>query len=127
MRRAALLVASCLCALAVGAAQEASAARKVAAEARSGAAAKAVRARAVKLLQGDPYGRTPAEVDRHIRALRRAKRAPSPCDGERGPVWVVEVFVPSADNAATGKDIEGVLVLDGKGKRRLCANLPFLD
>jgi anti-sigma factor RsiW len=87
--------------------------------------AKAIAA-AVKILKGDPYGSTDAEVRANIREVVRTTRSATACGGGAAPVWSIRVVV-AAPNGDADSPIDGRLVLDAKSGRMVCAGLPFLD
>jgi hypothetical protein len=84
--------------------------------------ASAARTAAIKILGGDPYGRTPAEVRRSI-VGQTLKRDDLCHTGKR--VWKFHVVVPKSATAPDG--IDGYLELDAANGHMLCANLPLLD
>jgi hypothetical protein len=80
-------------------------------------------AKAIAILQGDPYGRTPAEVSANIRqAEYSANGGTTPCGSLAKPLWTFHVVVSSSE-----RKIDGYLVLDARYGELLCANLPMLD
>jgi hypothetical protein len=87
------------------------------------------RARAIKILQGDPYGKTPTEVAKAIKDIRFAQDGKTfRCGAAKGPIWELHIVV-----AVENKDqfdhgvIDGFLDLDARTGKLLCANLPMLD
>lgn len=90
-----------------------------------GTEAKAIAA-AVKILKGDPYGSTDAEVRANIREVVRTTRSATPCGGGSAPVWSIRVVI-AAPNGNPDSPIDGRLVLDARTGRMVCAGLPFLD
>lgn len=84
-------------------------------------------AKAIAILKGDPYGRTTAEVSRHIRKTELLRAGTSICGPVAKPLWSFHVVVPTAENPAGPATIAGTLVLDAASGRLECAGLPFLD
>lgn len=83
---------------------------------------------AAKILKGDPYGNTTAQIMRNIEAAQLITAGASDC-GEKvtKPVWQFRVFVPKSRNPSGDNDIKGYLVIDGATGKLICAGLPFLD
>ncbi len=79
------------------------------------------RAKAVQILLGEPYGKTPADVARNLKesSLITAGSA-EPCGRVNKPVWRIHVLVQNPT-------IDGYLVLDARTGRIVCAGLPFLS
>ena len=72
------------------------------------------KAAAVKILKGDPYGRTDNDVMKNI-AGARLVTAGKACDRNvKKPVWQFQVLVPKSRNPNGGDDIKGYLVIDGR-------------
>ncbi len=85
------------------------------------------RAAAVKILKGDPYGTTDAQVAKNI-AGAQLITAGSVCGAKvKRPVWQFHVVVPKARNPSGDNDIDGFLVIDARTGKLSCAGLPFLD
>ena len=85
------------------------------------------RAAAVKILQGDPYGSTPAAVMRNMQDAQLIT-AGSVCNAKVSkPVWRLHVVVPKERNPSGDNAIDGYLVIDGQTGKILCAGLPCLD
>lgn len=85
------------------------------------------RAAAVKILKGDPYGQTPAEVMRNMQDAQLIT-AGSVCNSKVAkPVWRLHVVVPKNRNPSGDSAIDGYLVIDGQSGKIVCAGLPFLD
>jgi hypothetical protein len=85
------------------------------------------RAAAVKILKGDPYGKTDADVLRNIMAAQLIT-AGSVCGRKvTRPLWQFHVVVPKARNPSGDNEINGFLVIDGQTGKIDCAGLPFLD
>ena len=94
----------------------------VPASARRSLGAGAARAAAIKILLGDPYGKTPAQVQRTI--MGQTLGRDDYCHkGKR--VWKLHIVV--AKSEATPDGIDGYLVLDAANGRMVCAGLPLLD
>lgn len=87
---------------------------------------KQVRAAAVKVLQGDPYGNTAAEVLANLREVEKTIRGATACGGGSSPVWSIHVVV-AAPHGDAENPIDGRLVLDARSGALVCAGLPFLD
>ncbi len=85
------------------------------------------RAAAVKILKGDPYGKTANDVLRNIAAAQLIT-AGSVCGAKvTKPVWQFHVVVPKQRNPSGANEINGFLVIDGQTGKIVCAGLPFLD
>ena len=85
------------------------------------------RAAAVKILQGDPYGQTPAAVMRNMQDAQLIT-AGSVCNAKVSkPVWRLHVVVPKERNPSGDNAIDGYLVIDGQTGKIVCAGLPFLN
>ncbi len=85
------------------------------------------RAAAVKILKGDPYGQTDAQVLKNIAGAQLIS-AGNVCGAKvKRPVWQLQVFVPKARNPSGDSDIKGYLVIDARSGKMVCAGLPFLD
>lgn len=80
--------------------------------------------RAVVILMGDPYGRTPDETRSFIQNIQPGGSTDAPCDREG--VWLVEVRVPPSA-ATNGQEISGSLTIDAVTGELGCAGLPFLN
>ncbi|MCE1235796.1 MAG: hypothetical protein LWW93_05495 [Hyphomicrobiales bacterium] len=87
---------------------------------------KAALAKAVAILQGDPYGDTPSEVARNIVDRKLGPRRESICGGGASQVWSFHVHIDRPKTNPEGA-IDGWLVIDGASGRLICAGLPFLD
>ncbi len=86
------------------------------------------RSKAIALLKGDPYGRTPQEVARNILDGQLITSGDTSCGGKTTvPVWQFHVLVPAARNPSGQNDIDGYLLLDARTGKLRCAGLPFLD
>lgn len=86
--------------------------------------------RAVEILKGDPYGRTPAQVSQAIKSelLVVDGNDENACevDYQKTPAWRFHVVVEK--NEPTAPDgIDGYLWLDARPGKLMCAGLPFLD
>lgn len=87
------------------------------------------RAKAVNILKGDPYGRTPDEVSRNIKQVSFAQDGNTrACGARKIPAWEFHVVVvtPDKDQFNNGV-IDGFLAVDARTGKMLCANLPLLD
>ncbi|NVN84533.1 MAG: hypothetical protein HXX15_00460 [Rhodopseudomonas sp.] len=85
------------------------------------------RAAAISILQGDPYGRTPADVAQNIVASQLLTGGSKRCGGKATkPVWEFHVVVPANRNP-NGSPIDGYLVIDARTGKMTCAGLPLLD
>src|SRR5436305_2030941 len=81
---------------------------------------------AVSILMGDPYGKTAAEVARHISSASLVKAGDSICGKVVQPMWAFTVVVPAAENPSGSGKISGYLCLDAKTGKLSVAGLPFL-
>ena len=114
MTRAALLFAACVLAVSP-------------ADASAYLSEQQARAKAVKILMGDPYGRTTADVLRNIKDAKFLDDGVTQaCGPLKKAVWQFHVVVASPPNNPESP-IDGYLVLDGRSGRLICANLPMLD
>lgn len=87
------------------------------------------RAKAIEILQGDPYGTTPGEVTRNIKQTKFLQNGNTrACGAKKRPAWEFRVVVvtPNKDQFNNGV-IDGFLALDARTGKILCANLPMLD
>lgn len=82
--------------------------------------------KAVAILKGDPYGRTPRAVRRHIVESVLLTAGDAKCGSGR-PQWRFHVHVPRAEAPEKLNTIDGFLVLDARSGDFACAGLPFLD
>ena len=82
---------------------------------------------AIKILMGDPYGKTAADVAKHIRSAALVTSGDSICGKGRRPRWAFTVVVPAADNVNGNGQISGFLCLDAQTGKLDVAGLPFLD
>ncbi|MDO9295752.1 hypothetical protein [Bradyrhizobium sp.] len=87
------------------------------------------RAKAINILQGDPYGRTPDEVSKNIKQVQFAQDGNTKaCGAKKTPAWEFHVVVVTADKDQYNKGtIDGFLAVDARTGKILCANLPLLD
>jgi hypothetical protein len=87
------------------------------------------RAKAIHILQGDPYGKTPAEVASHIKDAALERDGMTKACGAKGrPAWEFRVVVVTADKDQFNNGvIDGFLALDARSGALLCANLPLLE
>jgi len=85
------------------------------------------RAAAAKILKGDPYGDSVDQIMKNIEGAQLIT-AGSVC-GSRvtKPVWQFHVVVPKERNPSGDNEINGLLVIDGRTGKIICAGLPFLD
>lgn len=86
------------------------------------------RAKAIAILQGNPYGNTLREVaGRMVEA--QLITAGTVCRGVkvRSPLWEFHVVVPENVVPDGNGAIDGYLVIDGRSGKMVCAGLPFLD
>ena len=81
-----------------------------------------VRAAAIQLLMGDPYGRNEQEVAQNISSIEFYEKGA--CGF--GANWVVDVFVPQGD-PSNNQSIKGKLHFDDTNGQFACWNLPFLN
>ena len=81
----------------------------------------------VKILLGDPYGKTAADVSRHIRSASLVMAGDSICGKVRRPVWAFTVVVPATDNPVGNSPINGFMCVDAQTGKLTVAGLPFLD
>lgn len=89
----------------------------------------AARVAAVKILKGDPYGKTDKAVMLNIKISRLISKGPTNCSGavaER-PVWQFRIVVPASRNPNGGQGIDGILLIDARTGKLECATLPFLS
>lgn len=85
------------------------------------------RAAAVKILKGDPYGKTDDDVLHNVVAAQLIT-AGSVCGRKVAkPLWQFHVVVPKERNPSGENEINGFLVIDGQTEKIVCAGLPFLD
>jgi hypothetical protein len=87
------------------------------------------RAKAIDILKGDPYGKSPAEVAKIIKQAQLLQDGPTKaCSTKKGPAWEFHVVVvtPNKDQFNNGV-IDGYLALDARNAKILCTNLPMLD
>ena len=87
------------------------------------------RAKAINILKGDPYGRTPDEVSKNIKQIQFAQDGNTKaCGAKKIPAWEFHVVVVTADKDRFNNGvIDGFLALDARTGKMLCANLPLLD
>ena len=85
------------------------------------------RVAAAKILKGDPYGDSVDQIMKNIEGAQLIT-AGSVC-GSRvtKPVWQFHVVVPKERNPSGDNEINGLLVIDGRTGKIICAGLPFLD
>jgi hypothetical protein len=87
------------------------------------------REKAVGILKGDPYGKTPKDVVGNIKTGQLISAGTSNCSGQRVgfPVWEFHVVVPKERMTNGDGEIDGWLALDARNGKMVCAGLPFLD
>jgi hypothetical protein len=87
------------------------------------------RTKAVDILQGAPYGATPAEVTRKIKQVQfLSDGITKACGPKKRAAWEFHVVVVTADKEQFSKGvIDGYLALDARSGKLLCTNLPLLD
>ena len=87
------------------------------------------RTKAINILKGDPYGRTPDEVSKNIKQTQFAQDGNTKaCGARKIPAWEFHVVVVTADKDQFNNGvIDGFLALDARTGKMLCANLPLLD
>jgi hypothetical protein len=85
------------------------------------------RAKAVKILTGDPYGTTTEDVLKTIvgGGLLKDGRTQA-CGNLKRPVWQFHIHVETPVNNPESP-IDGYLALDAVRGKLICANLPMLD
>lgn len=86
------------------------------------------RSKAIAILQGDPYGQTPAAVARNVRAAEYLPNGSAKACGRTNALWQFHVVVDTGrkDMYRNGV-IDGYLWLDARNGKMLCASLPMLD
>ena len=86
-------------------------------------------AKAVGILQGDPYGGTPAEVRKNIKQAQLLPEGNTKaCGAKKRPAWEFHVVVVTANKDQFNNGvIDGYLALDARTGKILCANLPMLN
>src|SRR5260370_34162346 len=86
------------------------------------------RSKAVKVLMGDPYGRTVGEVAKNIKDARLIQDGNTKaCGPMHRPAWEFHVVVTSNKDQFNNGVIDGYLALDAHTGEILCANLALLD
>lgn len=80
--------------------------------------AASARRAAIRILKGDPYGRTDAEVDGNIRSQSLERN-------ENRTAWVFAIKTDATGDYPDG--IEGTLIIDAADGSLITAGLPFLD
>ena len=90
---------------------------------------KQARSKAVKVLMGDPYGRTAGEVAKNIKDARLVQDGNTEaCGPMHRPAWEFHVVVVTANKDQFNNGvIDGYLALDAQTGEILCTNLPLLD
>lgn len=87
------------------------------------------RAKAIGILQGEPYGATPGEVAKNIKQAEFLQDGNTrACGARKRPAWEFHVVAvtPYKDQFKNGV-IDGFLALDALTGKILCANLPMMD
>jgi hypothetical protein len=84
------------------------------------------RAKAIKILMGDPYGTTIGQVLRTIKDAQLVRDGKTVCGQKKRPVWRFHVAVEKPVNNPSSP-IDGYLYLDATSGKIVCANLPMLD
>jgi hypothetical protein len=84
------------------------------------------RARAIKILMGDPYGTTIERVSSAIKDVKLIRNGKTACGVMHRPVWQIHVVVEKPVNNPD-TPIDGHLSIDATNGKMLCANLPMLD
>ena len=85
------------------------------------------RAKAIKILMGDPYGTTTEDVLKTIVGGELLKDGKTQACGDlKRPVWQFHIHVEIRVNNPESP-IDGYLVLDAVRGKLICANLPMLD
>ena len=87
------------------------------------------RAKAINILKGDPYGKTPDEVSRNIKQIKFAQDGNTKaCGARKAPAWEFHIVVVTPDKDQFNDGIiDGFLAIDARSGKILCANLPLLD
>lgn len=86
------------------------------------------REKAIAILQGDPYGQTPSEVARNVRAIEYLPNGSAAACGRRDALWQFHVVVDTGQKGQFRNGvIDGYLWLDARSGKMLCASLPMLD
>lgn len=87
------------------------------------------RTKAINILKGDPYGKTPAEVAKNIKQVQYLPDGKTKaCGRKKRAAWEFHVVVvtDNKDQFDNGT-IDGFLAIDAHTGKILCANLPMLD
>ena len=84
------------------------------------------RAKAVKILKGDPYGTTTEQVLKTIKDTQLVRDGTTVCGKMKHPVWRFHVVVEKPVNNPDSP-INGYLFLDATSGKIVCGNLPMLD
>ena len=86
------------------------------------------RAKAIKILKGDPYGKSRAEIAKIIKQARLVLDGPTKaCSTKKDPAWEFHVVVAANKDPFNSPVIDGYLALDARNAELLCTNLPMLD
>ena len=87
------------------------------------------RAKAVDVLNGDPYGRTRGDTSGNIKqATFIANGDTRICGVKKNPVWEFHVVVVTPDKTQFQNGvIDGFLYLDAFSGKLVCASLPLLE
>jgi hypothetical protein len=86
-------------------------------------------AKAIRILKGEPYGRTTAKVAKNIKQVQLVQDGNTKaCGAKKGSAWEFHVVVVTANKDQFNNGvIDGSLALDARTGKILCANLPLLD
>ena len=84
------------------------------------------RAKAITILQGEPYGSTPDEVTKRIVEAQLITAGTVCGKTVRSPLWQFHVAVPKNPKPTSNNAIDGNLVIDARSGMMLCSDLPFL-
>lgn len=87
------------------------------------------RARAARIIRGDPYGSTLTAAAQTIKQARLFRQGEtSSCGTMDGPAWEFHIAVMTANKDQFNNGlIDGYLVLDARTGEIKCTNLPLLD
>ena len=87
------------------------------------------RVKAINILKGDPYGKTPDEVSKNIKQIQFSLDGNTKaCGAKKTPAWEFHVVVVTADKDQFNNGvIDGFLAVDARTGKILCANLPLLN
>ena len=87
------------------------------------------RAKAISILKGDPYGRTPDELSKNIKQIQFAQDGNTKtCGAKDTAAWEFHVVVVTADKDQFNNGaVDRFLAVDARTGKILCANLPLLN